>query len=210
MNSEERNLLRKSKIKARDSYSAEERQTLSEKVVAQILASSEFQQAKTVMIYKGIRGEVRLESLENVIAGEGKNNFDAASVIDEAAKNNFLDKRFVYPLCISGSEMIALFPKDPEAWVDGYFGIREPVRERSEEVPPEEIDLVICPCTVFDERGGRMGMGAGFYDRYLEKCTYAVIAAVAFECQKTDCVPRESWDKEMDLIFTEEATYRMG
>lgn len=180
--------LRKAKIAARDNLSVEERAELSKKIVDQILASAEFQQAKTVMLYKGIRGEVRLEELESAHESAGKN--------------------MVFPLCISDTEMIALLPEDDQAWTDGYCGIREPMRARSLEVVPEDIDLVICPCTVFDESGGRMGMGAGFYDRFLEKCTNAVIAAAAFECQKTERVPLESWDKKMDVIFTENKIYQ--
>ena len=88
-----------------------------------------------------------------------------------------------------------------------YFGIMEPVREKSMEIPPEEIDLVICPCTVFDENCGRMGMGAGFYDRYLAKCVNAHIAAVAFEVQKADSIPMEPWDKPMEMVFTEAGIY---
>lgn len=176
--------LRKEKIACRNALSIEERDALSRKIVEQILASREFQEAKTVMIYKGIRGEVRLDALE-------------------VAK-----KHLLYPLCVSNTEMVALLPEDSQAWQTGYCGIQEPIRERSKEIAPEDIDLVICPCTVFDEQGGRMGMGAGFYDRYLEKCTNAVVAAVAFECQKTERVPVETWDKPMDLIFTEDRIYR--
>jgi len=66
---------------------------------------------------------------------------------------------------------------------------------------------VICPCTVFDERGGRMGMGAGFYDRYLGKCSMAHVVSVAFECQKTDRISMEPWDKSMEFVFTESAVY---
>lgn len=176
--------LRKSKIACRNALTVEERDTLSRKIVAQILASKEFKAAKNILIYKGIRGEVRLDALEGAT------------------------KHLLYPLCVSNTEMIALLPEDPEAWKTGYCGIQEPIREHSKEIAPEDIDLVICPCTVFDEQGGRMGMGAGFYDRYLEKCTHAVVAAVAFECQKTEHVPVETWDKPMDLIFTEKTTYR--
>ena len=68
--------------------------------------------------------------------------------------------------------------------------------------------LVICPGTVFDDRCNRMGMGAGFYDRYLEKCVNAKVALVAFECQKATQVPVDSWDKPMEIIFTETNTYR--
>lgn len=187
MTSEERKLLRKSKIKERDSLSISERTALSKKIVDRILASPEFQHAKTIMLYRGIRGEVRMNDLESAPTAA--------------------EKKLVFPLCISDTEMIALLPEDEEAWIDGYFGIREPMRERSLEISPEEIDFVICPCTVFDERGGRVGMGAGFYDRFLEKCTNAVVAAVAFECQKAENVERQPWDKKMDMIFTENRTY---
>lgn len=180
--------LRRIKIKSRNQYSEKERLALSQKIADRILASKEFQAAKTIMIYKGIRGEVRLEALEDAVKEQ--------------------NKQLLYPLCISNSEMIALLPENQAAWQSGYFGIQEPIRERSKEIAPEDIDMVICPCTVFDEQGGRMGMGAGFYDRYLEKCTKAVVAAVAFECQKTERIPMEPWDKPMDLVFTEAATYK--
>jgi 5-formyltetrahydrofolate cyclo-ligase len=79
--------------------------------------------------------------------------------------------------------------------------------ERSELVLQENIDLIICPCTVFDESCNRMGMGGGYYDRYLPKCKNAVVAAAAFEVQKAEQVPMEPWDKAVDLVFTEKKTY---
>ena len=185
--SDNRKELRKSKIQARNSLSPEDRERLSAIISEKIATSEVFQRAKTVLIYRATKGEVRLDALEKA---------------DEAA-----GKRLVYPLCISDSEMISLLPEDENAWKPGYFGIMEPVREKSEEISPEEIDLVICPCTAFDENCGRMGMGAGFYDRYLQKCVNAHIAAVAFEVQKADCIPMEPWDKPMEMVFTEAGTY---
>lgn len=185
--SEYRKELRKSKIQARNSLSPEDRERLSAIISEKIATSEVFQRAKTVLIYRATKGEVRLDALEKA---------------DEAA-----GKRLAYPLCITDSEMISLLPEDENAWKPGYFGIMEPVREKSEEISPEEIDLVICPCTAFDENCGRMGMGAGFYDRYLQKCVNAHIAAVAFEVQKADCIPMEPWDKPMEMVFTEAGTY---
>ena len=201
MNQQERQNLRKSRIAARDALSAEERDRLSKSIVSCILASPVFRQAKTILIYKGIRGEVRLEALEEAVG------IGAAGSSEEAEHADFAEKRLVYPLCISKTEMIALEPLGEDSWKDGYCGIQEPVREKSVEILPEEIDLVICPCTVFDEAGGRMGMGAGFYDRYLPRCTNAHIVAVAFEAQKADCVPMEPWDRPMEMVFTEKAVY---
>ena len=185
--SEYRKELRKSKIQARNSLSPEDRERLSAIISDRIASSEIFKKSKTVLIYRATKGEVRLDALEKA---------------DEAA-----GKRLAYPLCITDSEMISLLPEDENAWKPGYFGIMEPVREKSEEISPEEIDLVICPCTAFDENCGRMGMGAGFYDRYLQKCVNAHIAAVAFEVQKADCIPMEPWDKPMEMVFTEAGTY---
>lgn len=183
-----RKWLRKSKIRARDALDKETREQLSGQIVKQIVASDEFQQAQTVLIYRATRGEARLEMLETAPESKGK--------------------RLVFPLCISNTEMIALQPDSEDAWVPGYCGIMEPVQEMSTLIRPEEIDLVLCPGTVFDGQCNRMGMGAGFYDRYLEKCVNAKVALVAFECQKVDQVPVDSWDKPMEIIFTESSTYR--
>ena len=183
-----RKWLRGAKIRARDSLSPEERGERSERIVQRILRSEAFQNAETVMIYKAVRGEVRLEALENAPEAKGK--------------------RFVYPRCVSSTDMIALLPQGDNAWSSGYFGIAEPVPERSAEIPPEKIDLVICPCTVFDAKCHRMGMGAGFYDRFLPRCTNARIAAAAFACQRTPAVPAAAWDRPMDMVFTEDRVYR--
>lgn len=182
-----RSKIRKRGIAARDSLSKEERREKSERIVKKILASEEFQKAKTIMIYRAVRGEVRLEALEKAEEAKGK--------------------RLVYPLCISKSEMIALLPDGEDAWVSGHYGIEEPIMEKSLEIKPEEIDLVICPCSVFDDKCNRMGMGAGYYDRYLALCKNAHVVSVAFEAQKAEAVPVDPWDKPMEKTFTEEAVY---
>ena len=182
-----RKKLRKEKIEARESLTKEERDTYSAQIVQRILASSEFQKAQTVMIYRGIRGEVRLNLLEMAKESKGK--------------------QFLFPLCLPEREMAALAPFDEEAWQPGSYGIMEPSLERSKNVMPQDIDFIIAPCTSFDETCNRMGMGGGYYDRFLPKCTKAMVAAVAFEIQKADRVPMEPWDKAVDLAFTEKKTY---
>lgn len=103
--------------------------------------------------------------------------------------------------------MVVLLPGE-DAWQKGAYGIEEPVRALSEEVQPEEIDMVICPCTAFDGAGRRMGMGAGYYDRYLPKCRRAVIAAVAFDEQRAASVPVHDWDIPMQMVFTPQMTLK--
>ncbi len=179
--------LRKAGIAGREALSAEERSEKSAAIVRKILASEEFRAAEVILLYKAIGGEVRLDALETA----------------EASK----EKHLAYPLCVSRTEMIALEPQGADAWMRGHYGITEPVRERSGEMPPEKIDLVICPCTAFDEACSRIGMGGGYYDRYLTGCSKAKIIAVAFEAQKAERIPSAPWDRPMQKVFTEDAVY---
>ena len=189
--SERKAQLRVGLIRARDSLSEGVRQEKSAALCRHILSLEEYRSAKTVMIYKYVRGEVQLGALE-----------EANACAPEAER-----KRFVYPVCLSEGEMIAICPGSPDtdsiAWKKGAFGIPEPDPARGEIVPPEEIDLVICPCTGVDERGMRLGMGGGFYDRFLPRCHGAKVLAAVFEVQRIPEVPALPWDQPVDGVVTE-------
>lgn len=179
-----RKWLRRLKIKARDSLSPAQRAEYSARAMERIAQSELFRRARTVMLYDHVGGELSLDSLLTHPAAAGK--------------------RFCYPLCLSKTEMIAMIPG---AWRIGAYGIREPVREQSEELPPEAIDLVICPGTAFDPACNRMGMGGGYYDRYLPRCTRAHVVLAAFEVQKCPALPVDPWDRPVERVYTEAAVY---
>lgn len=179
--------IRKSKRAAREALSPEDREVKSLSIVDAIIGSEEYKSAKNILIYSAIRGEVSLDGLKEPAERDGKT--------------------LAYPLVISANEMIALVPKSEEDWTEGFHGIMEPKKEACEEIKPEDFDLVICPCTAFDEKLGRMGMGAGYYDRFLTACSKAHIVAAAFECQKADSVMAQEWDIPMEKVFTEEKVY---
>jgi 5-formyltetrahydrofolate cyclo-ligase len=180
-----RSCIRKEKKQARAALSPQERAEKSARAVERLAASEAFRQARTVMLYDHVGGELSLDSLLTHPAAAGK--------------------RFCYPLCVSRTEMIAMVPG---AWRSGAYGIREPVRELSEEVPPEELDLVVCPGTAFDPACNRMGMGGGYYDRYLPRCVKARIVMAAFEVQKVPVLPTDEWDRPVEAVFTEDAVYQ--
>ena len=179
-----RSKIRREKKQARSCLTPEERAEKSARAVERLAASEVFREARTVMIYDHVGGELSLDSLLTHPAAAGK--------------------RFCYPLCVSRTEMIAMIPG---AWQPGAYGIREPVREQSEEIPPQAIDLVVCPGTGFDPACNRMGMGGGYYDRYLPRCSRARIVMVAFECQKVPALPVDPWDRPVEQVFTEAAVY---
>ena len=171
-------------IALRDALTGEDRSIRSRQICARIAESDVFRSASNILIYRAVRGEVSLEPLLLHPASRGK--------------------QFAYPLCKSKTEMVAMIPGD---WRPGPFGIPEPVAETSILLAPEEIDLVICPGTAFDLHGNRLGMGGGYYDRYLPKCVRAKIVLAAFEVQKMEAIPVQPWDRPMDLVITEVQTY---
>lgn len=178
--------LRRRCIAARKAIPPEQRRENDAAICERIAASPLWEKARTILSYVAVRGEPSLEGLEKIAAEQGKT--------------------LCYPYCVNECEMIALHPDGADAWRKGRFDIPEPVLERSETVPPESIDLVLCPGTAFDEQGHRMGMGAGYYDRFLPQCTGAAVASVAYEVQRLRELPHEPWDVPMGTVFTEKRT----
>lgn len=70
-------------------------------------------------------------------------------------------------------------------------------------VEPESLDVVLVPGLAFDARGGRLGRGAGFYDRFLpavgQRC---VRIGVCMDEQIVPHVPTEPFDAPVDLVVT--------
>ena len=80
--------LRRAGIAERTALSPEERMARSAAACEHIAGSMIFAGAETVMIYNSVRGELSLEPLLTLPAAAGK--------------------RFVYPLCVSRTEMMLL------------------------------------------------------------------------------------------------------
>ncbi len=92
----------------------------------------------------------------------------------------------------------------------GAWGIREPSTD-CEQIPPRDVDLAVIPGRAFDERGGRLGRGKGFYDRALVELRADVTrVGVCFDCQLVDAVPRDSHDVEVHQVLTEVRDVRVS
>ncbi len=86
----------------------------------------------------------------------------------------------------------------------GVRGILEPNPEQCKHVPIECVDIAIIPGIAFDEKGGRLGTGGGFYDRLIPKLSVTTRkVAVALEEQIVPQVHMESHDKHVDIIITD-------
>jgi 5-formyltetrahydrofolate cyclo-ligase len=89
----------------------------------------------------------------------------------------------------------------------GSRGMLEPDTARCKPVPVECLDIAIIPVIAFDEKGGRIGSGEGYYDRFIPKLPITTRkVSIAFEDQIIPQAPMESHDKHVDIIITNERT----
>ena len=56
---------------------------------------------------------------------------------------------------------------------------------------------------VFAEDGGRLGLGGGYYDRFLPRAAHALRLALAYDFQVIPRIPMASHDAYVDCILTE-------
>ncbi len=86
----------------------------------------------------------------------------------------------------------------------GQREISEPDPARCKSVPIDSIDIAFIPGIAFDEKGGRIGSGEGYYDRFIPNLPVTTRkVAFAFDCQIVPQIPMESHDKHVDIIITD-------
>ncbi len=71
------------------------------------------------------------------------------------------------------------------------------------------LGLVFLPLVGFDRKGGRLGMGGGFYDRTFAKSrlipamSKPTLVGLAHHCQEVDSLHMEQWDIPLSAIVTD-------
>ena len=172
--------IRKKVLAARDSLLPAQRTAKSREIEERLFSLPEFKSARIVMFFASFRSEV-----------------DTGSMIRRALT---LGKRVVLPK-VSGTELALYEIADWDNDVSpGAWGIPEPHGNRP--VKLDEIDLILMPGAAFDERGNRLGYGAGFYDKLLSVFTKTTVA-LAFEAQIVPQVPADPHDVPAMKIVTE-------
>jgi 5-formyltetrahydrofolate cyclo-ligase len=84
------------------------------------------------------------------------------------------------------------------------FGMEQP-QDAGPVIPVHEIDVFLTPGLAFDRRGGRLGNGAGFYDRLLaKKRPDAAAVGITIESRVVEEVPMLEHDQRVDWLATED------
>src|SRR5690625_1208076 len=87
-----------------------------------------------------------------------------------------------------------------------YLDLYEPTEDISKLIQKNEIDLIVVPGLLFDQRGYRIGYGGGYYDRYLNNYMNDKIS-IAMEEQVVNYIPYDEHDIPVDTIITEKNIY---
>jgi 5-formyltetrahydrofolate cyclo-ligase len=180
--------IRKEKLTARDQLTAKDLLQNSRNICEQVMDITDFKKSKIVFIYVDFRSEVKTRELINIMFEMGKQVVVPVTLLAE---------RDLLPVYINNLT-IDLAP--------GYASIPEPVESirQTQRVAPESIDLIFLPGSVFDEQGGRMGYGGGFYDRFVSvKAPQAFRVGLAYEVQMVERAPLRDHDEYMDMVITE-------
>lgn len=70
-------------------------------------------------------------------------------------------------------------------------------------VPTELFDLIVVPVLGFDKDNYRIGLGGGWYDRFLAVQPRAKTIGLAYAAARLDSLPHELHDISLDKIITE-------
>ena len=173
--------------------------------------------AKTISELSKNEVEEKTKSIENRLF-EFANFLESTIVLlyinsqSEVNTLNIINRCFAYNKIVilpafntDSYEMKLMKIDDPETdLILGPRGILEPDGDKCNVVPIECIDIAIIPGVAFDEKGGRIGSGDGYYDRLIPQLSITTRkVALTFEDQIIPQVQMESHDRHVDIIITE-------
>lgn len=173
----------------REALSPAVRAAFSRRITDTLIALPEYRRASVVLAYMSMGAEFETAAFVRRVLADGKTL--VLPRVNREAKR--LD------LFVVGDLDRDLAP--------GVWEIREPVPDRCAAAVERDIEFALVPGLAFDERGGRLGYGGGFYDRLLAGLQ-AVRVTAAFSVQVVEAVPMSEHDQYVDLIVTEDGPVR--
>ena len=160
-------------------------QASSDDICKKVMSTQQYQNAKNVMAYCPINGEV-----------------DTSLILNDCLKN----KKLILPKTNIETKEIIPRTVDSAANMDfGVYGILEP-NDACAQISIDEIDLVIIPLVAFDANGSRIGYGGGYYDRFLPTGGFFKLG-IAFSLQQVENIETHDNDIKLDMVITEKDVF---
>lgn len=180
--SEVKREIRRKMLALRRALSDDEAVKKAESLTSWILTLPEYKKAKRIMAFLAMKGESNLDGLIARALSDGK--------------------EVCVPVCLPERQMEAGRLLDMDHFVRGPLGLRD-LPKGYDTVSPEKLDLVLVPGVACDREGNRLGMGAGYYDRYLVHVPFEKRIAALWDFQVAEAIPSEPFDERMAKIVTD-------
>jgi len=178
--------IRKEMARIRGALSEESIREKSREITRKLVNLAEFQASRNILFFLSLPREVQTDEMIQTALDLGKKVH--VPLVD--AKHRRLNISEISGLDIEFEEK--------------RFGILEPGVSHLKIVPPETLDFVLVPGLAFDRKGGRIGYGAGYYDRFLKEVAgHTVRVGVAYDFQVLDSIPQTQFDVPVQKILTE-------
>ncbi|MDL2253266.1 5-formyltetrahydrofolate cyclo-ligase [Ruminococcaceae bacterium OttesenSCG-928-I18] len=156
-----------------------------EAILSLLCAEAALQKAKVVFSYVSVGREPDTRRFIEALLAEGKT--------------------VCVPRCHRGGVMHSCSITGFAQLLPARYGLLEPAAE-TPITDPAQIELVVAPCVAADRRGGRLGHGAGYYDRFLTKTTCPVFCLCRGVLLQQE-IPMGPYDRRMDLVITEAGVF---
>ena len=174
--------IRQKMLAKRRALSASEIDEKSRTLRDQIVSLPAYQKAKRIMAYLSMKGEADLDPLIRQALADGKEIY--------------------IPVCLPEKQMEAGRLLSMDHFKKGPYGLRD-LPDGYAVISPEELDLVLVPGVACTKEGIRLGMGAGYYDRYLSHVPFEKRVVTLWDFQVIADIPFEPFDQKMAQIVTE-------
>ena len=172
--------LRKEILEKSDSLIKEEIKEKSKIIKEKLFSSPEFKKAKTICFFVSFNSKVNTYEMIKESIDQGKT--------------------ICVPIATDHKLILSKINNFDELNKKSKYGILEP--QEINEMPKDNVDIIIVPGTVFDKEGHRIGYGKGYYDGLLKEYKRLSIG-ICFDLQIIDKVPRDEWDEQLDKVITE-------
>lgn len=160
-----------------------ERQRKSQRILTRLMKTREYRKARKIFTYISLPAEVQTDELIQKSLALRKRVFVPA--IDPRKK-----EIFIFEIRNMKSDL-----------KKGHFGILEPVKKCPGRT--DKLDLVVVPGLGFDCKGGRLGRGEGYFDRFLSRTAKAPKIGLAFREQLVRKIPLSFHDIPVDHVITD-------